>query len=141
MTENLRIQIAKQLAVSNDGMENTWQDFLQDADICLQIVKDRVSPLLAKKSEANLRLSLGDTLGLKITFAPTSNDHEREVRSEMSTRIPVRRRTVRRRSSAGNQVYEVRYGSQSVFRAPPQPIRALPNRTNSDSIPSTQDLK
>lgn len=139
MTESLRESLAVKLAILNDGIGNTWEEFLPDADACLEIFKERISPLLTKKSEANLRLSLGEALGLKITFAPTSNDQERKVRSEMPQRIPVRHRTVRRRSSAGNQVYEIRYGSQSIFRAPEKPIRRLPDRSDSNPVPSVQN--
>lgn len=135
MTEDLRARIARQLAISNDGMENTWQEFLLDADLCLEIIKESISPLLAKKSDVNLRLSLGDLLGLKITFAPQPNDQEREVRSEMPRRLPVRHRTIRRRSSASDRVSETRYGSQSVYRAPQEPIRRLPDRSYSRPIP------
>ena len=32
----------------NDGMENTWQEYLHDADVCLETVKESVSLLLQK---------------------------------------------------------------------------------------------
>lgn len=130
MTESLRQKIARELAVSVDGIENNWEDFLPDADVCLRTIKESISPLLTKKSEANLRLSLGDLLGLKITFAPASNDPKRKVCPEVPSGLSSGHRTIRRRSSASNKVYELRYGSQSVFRSSQREITRMPNRPN-----------
>lgn len=103
---DLRDRIAKRIAFLNDGMENTWHDYLQDAEACVEIIKEHIEPLLLNKTDINLRLSLGDLLGLKITFAPIQNDHTPKIHSQMSTRPPIRRREVRRRSSARDRFYQ-----------------------------------
>lgn len=103
---DLRDQIAKRIAFLNDGMENTWHDYLQDAEASLEIIKEHIEPLLLNRTDVNLRLSLGDLLGLKITFAPIQNDRTPTIRSQMPTRVPIRRREVRRRSSASDRFYQ-----------------------------------
>lgn len=106
MILHLREQLAKKLAFENDGMENTWHEYLGDADVCLETVKDSISLLLHKKPDVNVRSSLESFLGLSITSASPQNDLQRPIRTEVSARIPVRRRQVRRRSSAGNSVHK-----------------------------------
>ena len=107
MTHLLREELAKKLAFHNDGMENTWQEYLHDADACLETVKEGVSLLLQKKPDVNVRSSLESFLGLSITSAPKHDDLQRPLRPEVSARLSVRRRQVRRRSSASNSVYKV----------------------------------
>lgn len=132
MNKKLRDEIAKRLAFENDGMENSWHDYIDDADASIEIIKERIQPLLLGKTDVNLRLSLGDLLGLKITSAPTQNDPSRAIRSQVPTGVPFRRRTIRRRSSASDRFYENGVSSGSVSFSTQGQFRRLPNRPNID---------
>lgn len=127
--ERLCELIAKEIAVSHDGIENTSDDFKPDSIVAAHCVKECVKRLLDVSSPATINLGLKLMFDLPTQTTHKNNDFQSKICTSIKNEVPFTRRTVRRRSSTRDIVYvgERSQSSVEVYSKPSQFVRRIKN--------------
>jgi len=103
--EDLCDQIAKELAIYYDGIENTSDEFKSESLIIANCVRKRVEGVLTFTSPSTVRRGLELMFDLQPQVNSTHHDSQPKIRTSLQSRVSRDGRTLRRRSSASNIVY------------------------------------
>ena len=103
--ERLCELIAKEIAVSHDGIENTSDDFRSDSIVAALCVKECVKRLLDINSPATVNPGLRLMFDLPTQTTYKNNDFQSKICTPIKDGVPFAKRTIRSRSSTSNTVY------------------------------------
>lgn len=98
---DLRHKIAEQIALAVDGHLNDWDAFKPEAANVYKCIRNEIRALLLQTPDASLRKQLNDMFELSVFVNISNDDSERTFCPQQRGSVSLRRRTVRRRSSAG----------------------------------------